>query len=804
MNKEQLTELVTRAQKGDKTAMDRLFEAYYNDVYYFALKTLKDSDLACDITQETFLEILNSIGKLQEPAAFVTWMKQIAYFRCTRYFAKHKEVTVEEDEDGNTVFDTLADESEGVLPQEVVEKEEFRRTVLEMIDRLTEEQRSAVLLYYFDELTVGQIARIQNVSEGTVKSRLNYARKAIRKSVEDYERKNGIRLHSFALLPLLLLLLPRVRMPEGKAAAVRKAVLSGVKVGGFMAKLARIPLAGKLVAGVTAAALVVGVGAAIANPGQKPEADGKKETAAVRQTGSYESELLTEHAGTSRYSDVFEDFADFNCAYIRTTDGELVSLRPSGTDWEGESERFGAQTWDMVGITPIFYDAQGLLHAIIFEEAIPCPDIRGRLLHITSSWTETSDGTVEEYFANVISEEGDRLWMTCCSKNGAEQWPVLICDVDTMALYEAAECTVVTAREGVGVILRFVVDGMVYETTRREPTDTSALVGKEGNRVVYVECTGVRIEDLLSDLTSGERIWKNEERNVICIQDQPVAMPDGRSVAQIDYAGGSSRGIVRFSDGAIYLYGMDGQQGLVYSWELTELQRAGRIRQFRLQGGKELLLVMDNNVTYTLAGRMPEQPSSGNNQEAAPPTTEAEKEKTPLPQALEDVTFTLNGREFHLGIRLSELVASGVYTDIKYYDEELEGLERSAVSLTLDPGGKARVLIYVWNLSGGEIDIHDATVTGIEYFMEDWTEAEKAAVGPVSLNGVALNTTVSDIVEIFGEPNIHEKTWDHDTERSGGWRGFDIGEAFRLNIVAEEAAGQPVHNFYLEFKPFGD
>ncbi|MBQ5797649.1 MAG: RNA polymerase sigma factor, partial [Firmicutes bacterium] len=194
MERNLLVGLVTRAQKGESAAMDELFAAFYNDVYYFALKTVKDSDTACDITQETFLEIINTIGNLKEPAAFVTWMKQITYHQCTRYFRKKQEVLVEEDEDGNTIFDTLADESEGAIPSEVYEKEEFRNTILGIINELTEEQRSAVMMYYFDELSVGQIARIQSTSEGTVKSRLNYARKAIKKSVESYEKKHDVRL----------------------------------------------------------------------------------------------------------------------------------------------------------------------------------------------------------------------------------------------------------------------------------------------------------------------------------------------------------------------------------------------------------------------------------------------------------------------------------------------------------------------------------------------------------------------------------------------------------------------------------
>ena len=278
MEKEKLIRLVTGAQNGDGAAMDQLFAAFYNDVYYFALKTVKDPDIACDITQETFLEIINTIGNLKEPAAFVTWMKQITYHQCTRYFKKRKDVLVEEDEDGNSIFDTLVDESEDSVPSEVYEKEEFRKTILAIIDELTEQQRSAVMLYYFDELSVSQIAGIQGVSEGTVKSRLNYARKAIKNSVEEYEKKNNIKLHSFSFLPLLMLFFGRDTMPVEKAEAIRAAVtkaagaLGSASAGvagaatagtGFAAKLAAMPIVTKILAALIAAALVIGGGIAL-------------------------------------------------------------------------------------------------------------------------------------------------------------------------------------------------------------------------------------------------------------------------------------------------------------------------------------------------------------------------------------------------------------------------------------------------------------------------------------------------------------------------------------------------------------
>jgi len=195
----------------------------------------------------------------------------------------------------------------------VYEKEEFRNTILCIINELTEEQRSAVMMYYFDELTVSQIAQIQDVSEGTVKSRLNYARKAIKKSVEDYEKKYDIKLHSFSFLPLFMLFFGKDLMPAAKVAEVQVAVSSaaatvtaagasatiaaeGVAVatataatatseavavtGGIAAKIAAMPILSKIIIGVSTVAVVVGAGIAgvqMANTSEPPETAPQKE-----------------------------------------------------------------------------------------------------------------------------------------------------------------------------------------------------------------------------------------------------------------------------------------------------------------------------------------------------------------------------------------------------------------------------------------------------------------------------------------------------------------------------------------------
>ncbi len=282
MERDKLISLVTKAQQGDQDALNDLFNAFYNDVYYFALKTVKDDQIACDVTQETFVEIINTLDKLQEPAAFVKWMKQITYHQCTRYFKKKKDVIVDEDEDGNTIFDTLAEENSEFIPDEALDKDEFKKTIMSMIDDLSEEQRAALMMFYYDELSIKQIAEIQGTNENTVKSRLNYAKKGIKKSVEDYEKKNGVKLHCVGVLPLLLWLFKdyfaqsvpasATVVAEGVATATGTAVTvtatatttttvttaTTTAAVGIGAKIASLPIATKVIAGIVAATIAIG------------------------------------------------------------------------------------------------------------------------------------------------------------------------------------------------------------------------------------------------------------------------------------------------------------------------------------------------------------------------------------------------------------------------------------------------------------------------------------------------------------------------------------------------------------------
>ncbi len=273
MEREQLTALVTAAQNGDGNALNALFNEYYNDVYFFALKTVGDKDLACDITQEAFVEIIKTIRNLKEPAAFVSWMKKVTYHQCTRYFKKKTEILADEDEDGNTVFDTIEEERGEFIPEAALDKADFRKTVQSIIASLPEEQRAAVMMYYFEEMPLREIAKTQSVSEGTVKSRLNYARKAIKSAVEVYEKKSGVRLHNVAVFPMLSWTFDGafsqpLSAASASAIANRVSAATGAQIGVFGAsaptKKAGLSTGAKIAIAFASAIAVVGLTAAAA------------------------------------------------------------------------------------------------------------------------------------------------------------------------------------------------------------------------------------------------------------------------------------------------------------------------------------------------------------------------------------------------------------------------------------------------------------------------------------------------------------------------------------------------------------
>lgn len=199
MEKEKIRRLVLQAGQGDRAAFGELYEEMGRSVYFNCLKLLGNTQQAEDITQDTFMKALEKLDSLKEPENFSAWVNRIAINNCKMYFRKNPRIAEEESE---KIIDDTPDSE--LIPDDYADSEEKRRIIMNIIDTaLTDEQRQTIILFYFDMMSVAEIAEIMECSVGTVTSRLSAARKKIREAVLIYEKKNNDRLHAVMPIPVL-------------------------------------------------------------------------------------------------------------------------------------------------------------------------------------------------------------------------------------------------------------------------------------------------------------------------------------------------------------------------------------------------------------------------------------------------------------------------------------------------------------------------------------------------------------------------------------------------------------------------
>ena len=260
-----LTELVRQAQAGDQQAMGQLYEQTSQRVYALALRLTNDPELAMDVVQETYLSALQHLDSLRNPEAFISWMFQIAANRCHRLHKQQGrfiQVSKEEDEDGG-FLEAIPDPDEGILPESVADNVETRRLVMELVDQLPEAQRECVILYYFSHCSVDQIAEIQGCAPGTVKSRLNYARKKLKEDVLALEERDGIRLHTLVPIGILFQCLAGELPDPAVFSQTWQAVTAGLGAAGAAGATAAAAAGTQTAGSATAAASAAGGKAAV-------------------------------------------------------------------------------------------------------------------------------------------------------------------------------------------------------------------------------------------------------------------------------------------------------------------------------------------------------------------------------------------------------------------------------------------------------------------------------------------------------------------------------------------------------------
>lgn len=298
----ELSELVVKYQNGDGSAFEQIYNMTYRTAKFTALKILNNNESdADDVMQDCYIKVMEKIGTLKDPSSFMSWFNMMVANRAKslirknnpRFYEKDKEEDYSHLDDewtkefgdfnqsdyneysdnniesgesiGESKKQAFIDEAssedyESFLPESDLEKEELCKTVMDMIENLSEEKKTAVILFYYNNLTTREISESIGVSENTIKSRLLQAKKDISKAVSAYENKNG-KLLAISPASLVIWALKNSAASTSVVPYVASGIAAGAGIAGA-ATAAGTGIATKIIAGVVIAGVVAGGGVA--------------------------------------------------------------------------------------------------------------------------------------------------------------------------------------------------------------------------------------------------------------------------------------------------------------------------------------------------------------------------------------------------------------------------------------------------------------------------------------------------------------------------------------------------------------
>jgi RNA polymerase sigma-70 factor (ECF subfamily) len=168
---------VPQARAGEPAAWDALFRRYQLPLYVYIFELVRDEQAGLDLVQETFIAAVRHIGGLRDDAKFGSWLFGIAHQKCVQRWRKRTEVLFDEIPESPDEFE------DG--PDDLLIRREQEAEFMNLLNQLPPPHRSVLLLHYIEDFSLEEIARIMGTQPGTVKSRLHYAKKTLRKLVEE-------------------------------------------------------------------------------------------------------------------------------------------------------------------------------------------------------------------------------------------------------------------------------------------------------------------------------------------------------------------------------------------------------------------------------------------------------------------------------------------------------------------------------------------------------------------------------------------------------------------------------------------
>ena len=174
---------VQLARDGKPEAWDVLFRRYQLPLYVYVFELVHHEQTSLDLVQETFIAAVRHIGGLRDDAKFGSWLFGIAHQKCIQRWRKQDREEVSLDEIAET-----PDEFENG-PDDLLIRREQEAEFMNLLNQLPLPQRSVLLLHFVEDFSLEEIARITDTPLGTVKSRLFYAKRALRKLILKNEDK---------------------------------------------------------------------------------------------------------------------------------------------------------------------------------------------------------------------------------------------------------------------------------------------------------------------------------------------------------------------------------------------------------------------------------------------------------------------------------------------------------------------------------------------------------------------------------------------------------------------------------------
>lgn len=261
-----MNKLISKVKNKEQFAITKLYNDNINKIYFICKELVQNEEVALDLSQDIFMTIINKIDTLNDYNKYYAWQKAIAINKCKDYLKRNKELLFI-DEEQEELLMQVEETDDTYVPHKYIIKKETRNMIMDIINtKLSDKQRIAVLLFYYNDMKCSEIAEYFECAEGTVKSRLNSARKIIKMEIEKLQEK-GVKVRSNAILPLLVFLLEEEARDNKLSKVVKNELLSNI-LNGTLTSVTKMCMGGLISTKVMAiiaigTTLVVGGGAAV-------------------------------------------------------------------------------------------------------------------------------------------------------------------------------------------------------------------------------------------------------------------------------------------------------------------------------------------------------------------------------------------------------------------------------------------------------------------------------------------------------------------------------------------------------------